>query len=154
MTAPAKHVDQDQGRDDKNYPHHEGPTDEGQPGIIRWGTLVLPTPKDDTLTPAKYPLGAGSDPDPEQQAVSQDALENEGVRLPDLEAVGPLQPAMPPVNSDNYQAAAAADKGSEIKGSAESKIKSSEAQETEKKEKEAEAKDKAKFQTGHVPLKK
>jgi hypothetical protein len=117
-----------------------------EPDQFIYGTLHLPTPKDG-LTPATYPLGAGSEPTQEQQDASRQALENEGVKLDDYELHD-----MPPVNSDNYQAAAAADKGSEIKGSAETKLKSSEAQETEKKEKEQ---DKAKFQTGHTaPSKK
>jgi len=137
MTAPAPH---EQVQDDKNYPRHEG-VEETQPGQFVWGTLVLPTPKDDQPgPPAEYPLGAGSDPVP--PPVDANSYNREA-------------PRMPPVNSDNYQEAAAADKGSEIKGSAETKIKSSEAQETEKKEqKDKEDQAKAKFQTGHVPPKK
>jgi hypothetical protein len=134
MTAPAPHQNHTQGQDDKNYPvRHEGP-EETQPGQFVWGTLNLPTPKDDQPgPPATYPLGAGSDP--VSPPVTADSYNREA-------------PRMPPVNSDNYGEAAAADKGSEIKGSAETKIKSHEAQETEKQE-EQDKQDKAKFQTGH-----
>src|SRR6478609_2877090 len=113
MTAPAKH----EGPADPRNSDHD------QPGQFVYGTLHLPTPKaDQPGPPATYPLGAGSDPVP--PVLTDDSYVRD-------------EPRMPPVNSDNYQEAAAAAKGEEIKGSAETKIKSSEAQETEKKEQEA-----------------